>query len=215
MPFDNANTNPRATAAPAIAPTLIKMVRERFLFRGRQGRTCRPRRSEAGGGRSLSGGGAYRLLISVLLRLRKRLCSARLGCGVLSVLRPCGAGTVWQGLNRGLGCRRWRRAVQLLPVATDQGSSAAVREAPLRYWRRITASTSEAATRRAAIPRKPSRGRVARDHTGLPINLMSFSDGRPAPAQAVFFILRLWTVSAGPSVAAGPREEPARSQTFP
>ena len=34
MPFVKATTNPRATAAPAIAPTLIKMVRDRFCFAG-------------------------------------------------------------------------------------------------------------------------------------------------------------------------------------
>jgi len=34
VPLVKATTNPRATAAPAIAPTLIKIVRDRFCFAG-------------------------------------------------------------------------------------------------------------------------------------------------------------------------------------
>ena len=132
-----------------------------LLFRGRQGRTCRLRRGEASGGRSLSGGGAYRLLVSALLGLRKRLCSAGLAGGVLSVLRPCGAGTVRQGLNRGLGCRRWRacssfRSRLIGLVCCGPGSANAL-------WRPARPAPARRPPDARPFRRKPSRRRVARD----------------------------------------------------
>ena len=186
------------------------------MFRGRQCRACRPRSSEASGGRSLGGGGAYRLLISVWLRLRKRLCQRQTGLRRFERLAAvrrwdCRAGAQPRAALPALA-PGW---LQLLPDATVQDSSLAAREGPWRYWRPARPAPASPPPGAHTCSGSSARGRVARDHTCLSINLISFSNRCAALDLSVFFILRLWTASAGPSAAAGPREEHTRSQTLP
>ena len=209
-------TNPRATAAPAIAPTLIKMVRDALLFRGRQCRTCRPRTLRS---QWWSQSLRRRCLPASDFRLAaiaERLCRARLACGVLSVLRPCGAGTVGQGLNRGLRCRRWRRA------GCSSFRTRLIGTRLLRPGKRhaalletSTASTSEPATRRATHAVEAG-ARASRPRPHVPVNrshklLQSMSAlGRPYFSYFAF--------GQHPQDRPRPRgrvRNTARSQTFP
>ncbi len=135
MPFDSAMTIPRATAAPAIAPTLIKMVRARFCFAGASAAPpasmlrspwwsrSLPQRCLPASGFRLSAIAEATAPHRFDLRRFERLAVVR--------RRDCLAMAPRQtGQQPALASSRLP-----LPGATDRGSFLAAQGAPTRYWR--------------------------------------------------------------------------------